>query len=106
MIQGKDEDKVHVRIGVWSASIADEMSSNWREFANLVKGVVNLEKQERFSNTLLFLFTDNSVAEAESAKGNSPSPLLFGLVIDLKSAEMKHGFKTHETHIDGSRMIY
>ena len=59
MMQGKDEHKVHIRIGVWSDSISDERSSNWREFANLVKGVVDLAKRGTLHNTMLFLFDDN-----------------------------------------------
>ena len=91
-MQGKDENKVHIRIGVWSASISDERSSNWREFTNLVKWVVDLAKRRTLHNTMLFLFTDNSTVEGAIAKGNSSSPLLFELVIELKTAEMKYGF--------------
>jgi len=105
MMQGKDANKVHIRIGVWSAAISDEKSSNWREFANLVKGVVERAKKGLLRNTLLFLFTDNSTVEAAIAKGNSSSPYLFELVIELKTAEMMHGFRAHVIHISGDRMI-
>jgi len=90
---------------MWSASVSEERSSNWREFANLVKGVVSQAKKGALLNTLLFLFTDNSTVEAAIAKGNSTSPLLFDLVIELKTAEMRYGFRSHVIHISGSRMV-
>lgn len=92
MMQEKDENEARIRIRAWSASISDERSSNWRELTNLVKGLVDLVIRGVLRNTLLFLFADNSTAEAAIAKENSSSPLLFELVIELKTAEMRHGF--------------
>ena len=106
MMQGNDEGNVIIRIGVWSTSVSNEMSSNWREFSNLVEGVKEAAEKGRLNNALLFLFTDNSTVEGAVAKGNSPSQLLFDLVIELKRTELKYGFVTHVVHISGKRMIH
>ena len=36
MIEGRDESKLLIRIGVWNTSLSKEHSSNWREFSNYV----------------------------------------------------------------------
>ena len=105
MIQGTDESKVTIRIGVWSTSEAEENSSNWKEFSNLVNGVEDEAKKGRLFHAMLFLFTDNSTVEAGVAKGNSPSPKLHELIKRLRALEMKYCFEVFVIHVSGSRMI-
>ena len=65
-----------------------------------------MAKQGHLLNTLLFLFIDSSTTEAAVAKGNSPSPHLFELIIKWKGAKMRYGFRSHVIYILGTRMIY
>ena len=53
----------------------------------------------------VFIFTDNTVAEAAFFKGNSPSRALFELIIRLRKIEMSECTKLWVTHIAGKRMI-
>ena len=105
MLQGKDESQILIRIGTWSEEIESETSSNWKEFANLVRGVIELAEKGVLSGALLILFTDNSIVEGCIAKGNSPSKKLFELVLELRQCQMKHGFGLYAIHVSGSRII-
>jgi hypothetical protein len=53
----------------------------------------------------VFLFTDNSTAEEAYYKGNSPSRLLFELVLRLQRLEMHRNLILHITHVAGTRMM-
>lgn len=53
----------------------------------------------------LFLFTDNSTAEAAFWKGTSKSRKLFDLVLELKLMEMEEGLFLHVIHVAGTCMI-
>jgi hypothetical protein len=53
----------------------------------------------------VFLFTDNTTAEGCFYKGNSPSKLLFHLILRLRVLEMTGRIKLHVIHVSGSRMI-
>jgi hypothetical protein len=53
----------------------------------------------------IFIFTDNSTAEAAFWKGTSKSRRLFELVLRLKELEMKHELIIHVLHVSGRRMI-
>jgi hypothetical protein len=56
-------------------------------------------------NTELFVFTDNAAAEGAFYKGNSPSRLLFELILRLRLIDMQGQLKLHVIHVAGSRMI-
>ena len=105
MVQGLDKNAITVRIGVWSASEAEENSSNWREFANMVKGIREDAAKGKLHNTLLFLCTDNSTVESAVIRRSSSSPRLFELVKDLKEDQMEYSFMVHVIHVSGKRMI-
>ena len=59
----------------------------------------------RLRDCELFLFTDNSTAEACFYHGSSTSASLHGLVLELRTLEMTYGMTIHVVHIAGSRMI-
>ena len=82
------------------------MSSNWREFRNVVEAVLTEAMKGKLYHAVVFLFTDNSTVESAMVKGNTPVESLFQLVETLKGAEMKYSFMLHAIHVSGSRMIY
>jgi len=53
----------------------------------------------------LFIFTDNSVAEAGFYKGNSDNRALFSLVLRLQKLELMGSLKLHIIHTAGHRMV-
>ena len=53
----------------------------------------------------IFIFTDNSTAEAAFFKGSSKSRVLLELILDLCELEMKCRTKIHFVHVAGTRMI-
>ena len=96
--------KVEYRIGTWDSGEANN-SSNWREFANLVEEVERAGKKGWLDGTVVVLATDNEVVEATIHKGNSTSPLLFELVLRLKTVQLSHAFQLIVTQVAGTRMI-
>ena len=92
------------RLGVWGKD-EEEESSNYRELNNLVEALEERGKNGMLGGMELFLFTDNSTAEATFYKGSSSSKKLFELVVRLKILELLRGFKLHLIHVAGSRMI-
>ena len=61
--------------------------------------------QQMLTGHEIFMFTDNSTAEAAFWKGASASPKLFDLVLKLKQMELRHDIILHVIHISGKRMI-
>jgi hypothetical protein len=53
----------------------------------------------------LFIFTDNTTAEAAFWKGTSKSRKLFELVLRLRKLEMENDMIIHVVHVSGKRMI-
>jgi hypothetical protein len=97
-------NKVFFQYGQWPENISDTMSSNWRELANLVESL-EVEVQERgLSDCEIFLFTDNTTAEAAYWKGTSKSERLFDLVLRLRLMEMHNDLIIHVIHVAGTRM--
>ena len=92
------------RLGVWSCSEANE-SSNYRELANLVESLEERITTSDAKGMELFIFTDNSTAEAAFYKGTSTSKKLFELIVRLKRLEVEHCCLIHFVHIAGTRMI-
>ena len=92
------------RLGVWGDDTSDR-SSNWRELANLVEALEAKAQDENFRGIEIFLFTDNSTAEAAFYKGASSSKRLFDLILRLKKLELAVGCLFHVIHVSGNRMI-
>jgi hypothetical protein len=68
--------------GQWVPEIMDH-SSNFQELFNLVLTLEEAASSGHLRNSELFLFTDNSTAEAAFYKGTSSNQLLFSLVLYL-----------------------
>jgi hypothetical protein len=59
----------------------------------------------RLKDCKLFVFTDISTAKGCFYWGNSMSPHLHALVLDLQTLEMTFGMTIHVIYISGQRMI-
>jgi hypothetical protein len=94
-----------LRRGFWCAEIS-EKSSNYREFKNLLEEIRDASTAGILANKLVFLFTDNLVAESIFYKGTSSSRELYEMVLELRKLEMKGGFKLKIIHVAGTRMIF
>ena len=103
-VNSNEVDHVGYRFGTWD-KIASASSSNYREMRNLVDTLVTMAEEGELQGTELFLFTDNSTAEAAFAKGSSLSKELFELVLKLRKLEMENSCKIHVSHVAGTRMI-
>lgn len=102
---GQDENRmVHYRFGRWGDEMGGE-SSNFRELNNLVDTLAEMAKRDELSGVEVFLFTDNSTAEAAFYRGSSSNKKLYSLVKRLKLLEMVHDTRIHIIHIAGKRMI-
>jgi hypothetical protein len=93
------------RSGTWTMTMREE-SSNFREFSNLVETIESLVAEGTLSGHELFMFTDNSTAEAAIFKGTSTSKKLFNLVLQLRKIEMEEILFIHLVHVAGTRMIW
>jgi hypothetical protein len=98
------DSEISYRVGVWSPD-EDSSSSNFRELRNLVESIEHEVERGRLRNAELFMFTDNSTAEAAYHKGSSSNKRLFELVLRLRRLEMTAGLKIYVIHISGKRMI-
>jgi len=82
------------------------MSSSFRETANWVISIREKVKEGSIKHgSEVFVFTDNSTAEATMNKGSSESPLLHQMVLDLRNMEMVGDIIIHFVWISGKRMI-
>ena len=91
-------------MGVWNKEGTDT-SSNYCDFRNCVETLEVMGMSGKLEGVELFFFTDNSVSESVSYRGNSTSPILFELILRLWSLEMKHKCTLHLIHVAGTRMI-
>ncbi|KAL7559821.1 hypothetical protein ACA910_003984 [Epithemia clementina (nom. ined.)] len=66
---------------------------------------VLMKEEELPEGTEVFLFTDNSTAEAAFYKGTSKSKLLFQLVLRLRKLEMEGKLFVHVVWVAGTCMI-
>jgi hypothetical protein len=92
------------RHGIWGDDDSAR-SSNWRELTNLVEKLELEAMEGRLRGCEIFLFTDNSMAEAAFFKGTSSSILLFNLVLRLRKLEVDQQCLLHLVHVAGTRMI-
>jgi len=97
-------DAIHYQIGQWDDEVTAE-SSNYRELANLVNSLELAHSQGLLKNTEVFMFTDNSTAEATVLKGTSKSRKLFDLILRLHMLHMHGDMIIHFVHVSGRRMI-
>lgn len=97
-------DKLIYKSGQWNPAHQLE-SSNYRELSNLVYTLEESHRAGLLVETEIFLFTDNSTAEAAYFKGTSSSRLLFELVLRLHKIQMHNELLIHFVHVAGKRMI-
>ena len=95
---------LRVRHGLWGRD-SNTKSSNYRELCNLVDALELEIKMGSILGSEVFIFTDNSVAEACFYKGTSQSRPLFNLILRLRKIELIGGLKLQVIHIAGKRMI-
>jgi hypothetical protein len=98
-------EEIHYQYGQWSNEVVEDSSSNWRELGNLVHLLKAIAKDHDICGHEIFIFTDNSTAEAAFWKGTSRSEKLFDLVLELKELELDLGLMLHVIHVSGRRMI-
>ena len=97
------EGNLRYRIGTWGSD-EDDVSSNFREFSNVVETLEEEYEAGRLSAGMVILATDNSTVECALYKGNSSNEKLFDLVVRLKNLELKSSTKFIITHVSGERM--
>jgi hypothetical protein len=102
-MQEQKGDTIHYRFGQWCDS-ESEKSSNYRELNNLVERLEELVADGTLEGCEVFIFTDNTTAEAAFYKGNSSSEHLYELVLRLRELEMRGNLKLHVNHVAGTRM--
>jgi len=92
----------------WSGQWNDdygEKSSNFRELANLVHCLELAKEDGTLRNSEVFVFTDNSTAEAAYFKGTSSSQMLLDLLLRVKCIQTHCEVVIHFVHVAGKRMI-
>jgi hypothetical protein len=99
-----EKGNVWFQLGVWGNDTAD-LSSNWRELSNLVESLEARAEDNTFRGIEIFIFTDNSTAEAAFYRGTSSLKKLFDLILKLKMLELSIGCVLHVIHVSGRRMI-
>ncbi len=90
--------------GQWEESHA-ATSSNHRELANLVIKLENDYAEGLLSHSEIFIFTDNSTAEAAYFKLTSKSQGLFELILCLQFVHLHAAMTLHFVHVSGNRVI-
>ena len=96
------EEKIGATYGAWKKAVTNHMSSNFCETANLVISLREKVKEGSIKRGLeVFVFPDNSTAEATMYKGSSKSPLLHQMVLDLKKMEMVGDIIVHFVWMSG-----
>jgi hypothetical protein len=80
-------EQILYRYGHWCDATSEE-SSKYRELKNLVDGLEQQVKAGKIFGAEVFIFTDNSTAEAVYYKGNSSLRKLFELMLRLRKLEM------------------
>ena len=101
-----DEEQVAEMGQYENPTLIQERSSNYRELRNLVEELEKAFERGLLNHREMFLFTDNSTAEAAYFKGTSSSEHLFDLVLRIRKIEMSGLCKIHLIHVAGTRMIW
>ncbi len=100
----KIEDTIHYQSGQWKDEVGAE-SSNYRELSNIINSLEAAHERGLLKNTEVFMFTDNSTAEAAVFKGTSKSRKLFELILRLQNLQMHGKMIILFIHVSGKRMI-
>ena len=98
-------ERLNYRYGVWGLSIGEDSSSNYRELRNLVESLEKSGSSGQLDGKKVFLFTDNSTAEAIASKGSSTSPLLYELIVRLFKLSTTFLCSIQVIHVSGTMMI-
>ncbi len=72
---------------------------------NLVLSIRNAVENNLLKNSELFVFTDNTTAEAAFFKGTLKAHKLFELVLNLCELQLNKGLHIHMINIAGKHMI-
>ncbi len=96
-------EKLEFEYGQWCSEDSEE-SSNWRELKNLVDALEGWVQSHNISGSQMFIFTDNSTAEAAYWKGTSRSKKLCELVLRMKCIALWSDIDLHVIHVSGNRM--
>jgi hypothetical protein len=102
--QREEHNEVKYRFGRWGSE-GEGTSSNYRELRNLVDSLDEMGGKGELCGVEIFLFTDNSTAEAAFNRGSSSSPRLYELIKRVKLLEMLHKARVRVVHVGGTRMI-
>jgi hypothetical protein len=97
---------IDAKYGQWCNEATEVESSNWREATNLIEHAERVVEEHDLGEMELFLFTDNSTAEAAFWKGHSKSRKLFEIVLRFRKLEMKYDLLLHAIHISRRWMIW
>jgi hypothetical protein len=63
-------DEIIYEYGQWSSEVTETKSSNWRELNNSVEALERVVKTHDLEGSEIFIFTDNTTAEAAFRKGH------------------------------------
>jgi hypothetical protein len=99
-------DEIDVEYGQWCTEVTEVESSNWREANNLVEHLERIVKKHNLRGVEIFLFKDNTTAEAAFWKGHLTSRKLFEIVLRLKKLEMDYDILLQVIYVSGKRMIH
>ena len=98
-------EDVETEHGLWTREYGAR-SSNFRELYNLILRLESLVACGRLKQgTEIFMFTDNSTAEAAFYRGTSSTRLLFELVLRARKLEMNGNIFMRVVWVAGTRMI-
>jgi hypothetical protein len=97
-------NKIFFQYGQWPHRISENMSSNWRELANLVESLEVEVRDRGLKDCEIFVFTNNTPAEVAYWKGTSKSEWLFDLVLRLRLFEIESDLIIHVIHVAGTQM--
>jgi len=100
----QEKNGISHRFGTWGKDVA-AASSNFCELKNLVDTLRLMAKRGELNGLEIFIFTNNSTAEAAFFNGSSKLRKLFELILELRELEMKEGTKIYFVHISSTRMI-
>jgi hypothetical protein len=95
---------IRCRIGVWGKD-DETLSSNYKEFENVVQTVEEEARNGMLNGASLYLFTDNSTVEGALFKGNTPSRKLFSLIVRFRKIQISCDADVIVSHVAGTRMI-
>lgn len=92
--------------GKWSPLVY-HFSSNWKELQTLNLTLQQIEKDDPkgVRGTTVFYFTDNSTTYWIASAGSSKSPILHGLIEEIRTRELRLGCHLEVVHVPGVVMI-